>query len=111
MKMIVAIVQPQQLPSIKDSLHAAGLTHMTCTNVLGTVANEHEEYKYRGATQEITLFQKVRIEIAVKDQTLDKAIGAISEGAVESGGAGKIFVTEITDCVTPRTGARGESEL
>ncbi len=111
MKIIIAILQPQQLPSIKDALHDAGLVNMTCTNVLGTVANAHEEYKYRGVTQEITLFQKVRVEIAVTDKMIDKAVDAISAGAKESGGAGKIFVTELFDCITPNTGARGESEL
>ncbi len=68
MKMIIAIVQPQQLPDIKEALLTAGFEHMTCTNILGTVANRHEEQKYRGASQEIFLFQKIRLEIGVADE-------------------------------------------
>ena len=44
MKMIVAIVQPQQLPDIKEALNAAGINDTTCTNILGTVANQFGEY-------------------------------------------------------------------
>ena len=54
MKMVVAMIQPQQLPDIKAALHEKGFNDMTCTNVLGTVANKFEEHKYRGATLDIT---------------------------------------------------------
>ncbi len=111
MKMIVAIVQPQQLPDIKEALQTAGFEHLTCTNVLGTVANQHEEHKYRGASQVITLFQKVRLEIGVADEKVGKVIEALSSGAKESGGSGLAFVTELADCVKLGTGVRGESVL
>ena len=111
MKMIIAIVQPQQLPDIKEALLTAGFEHMTCTNVLGTVANQHEEHKYRGASQDIFLFQKVRLEIGVPDDKVGKMIEALSFGARESGGSGLAFVTELFDCVKLGTGARGESVL
>ena len=105
MKMIVAIVQPQQLPDIKDALLAAGFENMTCTNILGTVANQHEEYKYRGVSQDITLFQKLRIEIGVTDEQVQNVVDALSAGANKSSGAGIAFVTELFDCVELRTGA------
>ena len=111
MKMIVAIVQPQQLPDIKDALQAAGFEDMTCTNILGTVANQHEEYKYRGASQDITLFQKLRIEIGVNDERVQDAVDALSAGAVKSGGSGIAFVTELFECVELGTGARGKAIL
>ncbi len=111
MKMIIAIVQPQQLPDIKEALQTAGFEHLTCTNVLGTVANQHEEHKYRGASQDITLFQKVRLEIGVTDEKVGKAIDALSSGARESGGSGLAFVTELFDCVKLGTGDHGESVL
>ncbi len=104
MKMIVAIVQPQQLPDIKDALLAAGFENMTCTNILGTVANQHEEYKYRGVSQDITLFQKLRIEIGVTDEQVQNVVDALSVGANKSSGAGIAFVTELYDCVELRTG-------
>jgi nitrogen regulatory protein PII len=111
MKMVVAIVQPQQLPDIKEALSTADVKDMTCTNILGTVANQFEEYKYRGVIQDITLFQKVRIEIAVPEQQVNTVIDALSEGAKQSGGSGLAFVTEIIDCVNLGTGDRGESVL
>ena len=105
MKMIVAIVQPQQLPDIKDALQAAGFDNMTCTNILGTVANQHEEHKYRGVSQDITLFQKLRIEIGVTDEQVQNVVKALSEGANKSGGTGIAFVTELFDCIELSTGS------
>ncbi len=111
MKMIIAIVQPQQLPDIKEALLTAGFEHMTCTNILGTVANQHEEHKYRGASQDITLFQKIRMEIGVNDDKVGEVIDALSSGAKESGGSGMAFVTELFDCIELGTGTHGESVL
>ncbi len=111
MKMIVAIVQPQQLPDIKEALQPTGFEDLTCTNILGTVANRHEEHKYRGASHDITLFQKIRLEIGVPDEKVGAAIDALSLGARESGGSGLAFVTELVDCVELGTGARGDSVL
>ncbi len=111
MKMIIALVQPQQLPDIKEALLAAGFDNLTCTNILGTVANRHEEHKYRGASQDITLFQKIRMEIGVNDDKVGEAIDALSSGAKKGGGSGMAFVTELFDCVELGTGARGESLL
>jgi nitrogen regulatory protein PII len=111
MKMVVAMIQPQQLPDIKAALHEKGFNDMTCTNVLGTVANKFEEHKYRGATLDITLFQKVRVEVGVPDDRVDQVIEALSDGAKLSGGSGLAFVTEMYDCINLGTGERGESLL
>ncbi len=111
MKLVISIVQPQQLPAIKRALHAANFHDMTCTNILGTVPNIEEYQRFRGVEQEITLFQKIRIEIAVRNESLDAIIAAIIEGGRASGGVGKIFVTELSDCVTVSTGAHGPEEI
>ncbi len=111
MKMIIAIIQPQQLPDIKEALLTAGFENMTCTNILGTVANQHEEHKYRGVSQEIYLFQKIRLEIGVADEKVEELIEALSSGVKESGGSGLAFVSELSDCVMLGTGVRGESVL
>ncbi len=107
MKMIIAIVQPQQLLDIKEALQSAGFSNLTCTNILGTVANQHEEHKYRGASQEITLFQKIRMEIGVNDDKVGEVLDALSSGAKASGGSGMAFVTDLADCVELGTGAHG----
>ena len=111
MKLVIAIIQPQQLPAVKQALHEAECYDLTCTNILGTVPNQEEHHKFRGVEHEITLFQKVRIEIAANDEMLEPVIEAITKGGQASGGMGKIFVTELHDCVTVSTGARGPSEL
>jgi nitrogen regulatory protein PII len=111
MKLVVAIIQPQQLPAIKDALKASEFDNMTCTNILGTIPNVEEHHRFRGVDQEITLFQKVRVEIAVNDEALPRLVDAIEKGGRASGGAGKIFVTELADCITVATGARGPGEL
>ena len=111
MKMIVAIVQPQQLPDIKEALQSAGFNNLTCTNILGTVANQHEDHIYRGAHQDITLFQKVRMEIGVNDDKVGEVLDALSAGAKESGGSGLAFVTELFDCVELGSGEHGINVL
>jgi nitrogen regulatory protein PII len=110
-KLVIAIVQPQQLPAIKRALHAANFYDMTCTNILGTVPNLEEHQRFRGVEHEITLFQKIRIEVAVRNESLDRFIAAIIEGGRASGGMGKIFVMEMSDCVTVSTGAHGPGEI
>jgi len=111
MKLVIAIVQPQQLPAIKRALHAANFHDMTCTNILGTVPNQEEHQQFRGVDHEITLFQKIRIEIAVRNESVDSIVAAIIEGGRASGGKGKIFVADLADCVTVATGAHGPGEI
>ncbi|MCI0334806.1 MAG: transcriptional regulator [Planctomycetes bacterium] len=111
MKLVVAIIQPQQLPAIKDALKASEFENMTCTNILGTIPNVEEHHKFRGVGQEISLFQKVRVEIAVNDESLQRLVDAISQGGRASGGFGKIFVTNLADCITLATGKSGPGEI
>lgn len=111
MKMIVAIIQPQQLPAVKRSLFDSGVKHMTCTNVLGTAPEGAEVLRFRGVPHEVTLLQKVRLEIAVKQERLEKTIEAITLGARKSGGFGMIFVTELHDVIHIKTGQRGQDAL
>jgi nitrogen regulatory protein P-II 2 len=110
MKLVVAMIQPQQLPALKRALHEAKFANMTCTNVLGTVPNRQERVRFRGLDHEITLFPKVRVEIAVDDHRVDALVKALSDGGNRSGGYGLIFVTELHDCVTIATGTHGLSE-
>ncbi len=111
MKLIVAIIQPQQLPAVKRSLFAAKFRHLTCTNVLGTAHEGAELMVFRGVPHEVSLFQKVRIEIAVKEESVKPAVEAIEQGSRESGGFGVIFVTELHDMIHIRTGERGEKAI
>ena len=111
MKLVIAIFQPIQLPAIKRALKEAGFANLSCTNILGTVPNMEEHQRFRGVEHEITLFQKIRIEIAVDDESVERLIDAMIEGGRASGGAGKIFVAELHDCVTVKTGERGPGQI
>lgn len=111
MKLIIAIIQPQQLPAVKRALYKAQIYHITCTNILGTVPNQGEYQTFRGVEHEVTLFQKVRVEFPINDAYVETAIDAITEGGRASGGAGKIFVTELYEAVTVLTGERGPAAI
>ena len=111
MKLVIAIFQPIQLPAVKRALKEAGFEHLSCTNILGTVPNMHEPLLFRGVEHEITLFQKIRVEIAVNDESVEQLIDAMIEGGRATGGAGLIFVTELHDCIVVKTGERGPAQL
>jgi nitrogen regulatory protein PII len=88
MKLVVAVIRPEQLPSVKTSLHEAGFPKLTASTVMGT-APRTEQRKYRA------------------DADLERAIQAISDGAHEIGGWGSIFVTELHEVISIWTGERG----
>jgi len=108
MKLVVSIIQPQQLPAVKKALFDAQVKHLTCTNILGTAPEGAEVQTFRGVPHEVSLLQKVRIELPLKEEMVDRAVNAIIRGAEESGGFGIIFVTELFDVINVKTGARGE---
>ncbi len=111
MKHLIAILQPQQLPAIKRALFDANIHHVSCTNILGTVPNHDEHQTFRGVEHDISFFQKVRMEFFINDDALEPVVEAITKGGRASGGVGKIFVSELQDCITVKTGNRGPSEI
>lgn len=115
MKLIIAILQPHQLPEVKRALYRARIYHMTCTNILGTVPNQGERpgerHTFRGVEHEVTLFQKIRVEFPVNDEYVETAIDAVVQGGRASGGAGRIFVTELHEAVEVLTGQRGPATV
>jgi nitrogen regulatory protein P-II 1 len=110
MKFIIAYIRPEQLPAVKDTLGEAEFFHFTAMSVLGT-APKAEQRMVRGVEQKVTLFRRVRLELIVKDFQVEPAIEAISKGAMESGGAGRIFVTPVTDAVKIWTGERKDMAI
>jgi len=108
MKYIIAMVQPHKLPDVKQALFDAGIKKMTVTNVLGCGQQGGYEETYRGVPTEINLIKKVKIEIGLNDEYVQKAIDAITKGARSGNiGDGKIFVLELPQCVRIRTGETG----
>jgi nitrogen regulatory protein P-II 1 len=110
MKMITVNLRPEQLPAVKCALFDVDVRHMTAIPVLGT-APKTEQQMFRGVLREVELLRRVRVEVVVHDAKLENTIEAISRGAMESGGYGKIFISEIEDVVKIWTGERGTRAL
>ena len=110
MKMVSALIRPEQLPAVKKALFDAKFRHFTVMTVVGT-ASRTEQSMYRGQQREVSLFNRVRVELALNDQNVESAMEALAVGAKDSGGYGRIFVTELHDVMTVWTGARGPDSL
>ena len=110
MKFIIALIRPEQLPDVKQALFDSEFRHMTASTVMGT-APKTEQKQFRGVKKEISLFNRIRLEIAVEDSKVEKVLSCISQGAKDSGGYGKVFVLDLVDVMTVWTDNRGEEAL
>jgi nitrogen regulatory protein P-II 2 len=112
MKLVVAIIQPHQLPAIKKALYDAQVYKITVSNVLGCGEEKGDHESFRGVVHEVTLLKKVRLEIAVNEDFVEPTIAAIVKGArTNTVGDGKIFITSLEECVRIRTGERGNRAI
>ncbi len=112
MKLIVAYIQPHKLQDVKKALYKADVCKMSVTNALGCGEQHGYEESYRGIKFEVNLLKKVRLESALNDDFVDKAVDAIIEGArTKEIGDGKIFVMDLVDCVRIRTGDKGDAAI
>ncbi|MCP4132340.1 MAG: P-II family nitrogen regulator [bacterium] len=112
MKLIIAYIQPEKLNDVKQSLFKADVTKMSVTNSLGCGRQGGYHETYRGVDVEVNLLKKIRLEVAVNDEFVEKTTTAIIEGA-RSGkiGDGKIFVVDLGQCIRIRTGEDGEEAV
>jgi len=112
MKLIIAYIQPHKLQDVKKALYKAQVFKMSVTNALGCGEQHGYEESYRGIKFEVNLLKKVRLEIAVNEDFVEKAIDAIIEGAkTEKIGDGKIFVLNLHECIRIRTGDKGNKAI
>jgi len=112
MKLIVAYIQPERLNAVKQALYDAEIFKMSVTNALGCGQQKGYHESYRGADIEVNLLKKVRIEIGVNNEFVQPTIDAIIKGARTGKiGDGKIFVTELQDCIRIRTGEKGKEAI
>ncbi len=112
MKLIIAYIQPEKLPDVKQALYKADVKKMSVTNSLGAGQQGGFTETYRGVDIEVNLLKKVRIEIAVNDNFVEKTITAIIEGARSGNiGDGKIFVVNLENCIRIRTGETGSEAI
>lgn len=112
MKLIIAYIQPERLTAVKRSLFEAEVFKMSVTNALGCGQQKGYTEMYRGAPVEVNLHKKVRIEIGVNDDFVDKTIEAIVAGAKTGKiGDGKIFVMDLVRVHRIRTGETGSEAI
>ena len=105
MKTVVAIIKPFKLDPVRDALTAIGVHGLTITEVKGYGRQKGHTEIYRGAEYAVNFLPKIRIEVAVPSDRVEKVIEAII-GSAKTGqiGDGKIFVTPIEEAVRIRTG-------
>ena len=109
MKLITAIIKPFKLEEVKSALSDVGVEGMTVTEVKGFGRQKGHTEIYRGSEYTVDFLPKVKIEIAVPDGVVAKAIDAIVASAKTGKiGDGKIFVTPLEEVVRIRTDERGE---
>ncbi|MFN7942062.1 MAG: P-II family nitrogen regulator [Thermoanaerobaculia bacterium] len=107
MKMIVAIVRPEQLNGVLEALFRAEVTGLTISRVHGHGGETESVETYRGTTVKMELVEKVRLEIGVSDPFVEVTVDAIRRAAATGEvGDGKIFVLPVESVVRIRTGER-----
>lgn len=112
MKLITAFIQPEKLSEVKQALYRKEIYKMSVTNAMGCGQQMGHHEQYRGVDFEVNLIKKVRIDIAVNDDLLQDVIDAIIEGAqTNTIGDGKIFITELVDCIRIRTKEQGPEAI
>jgi nitrogen regulatory protein P-II 1 len=112
MKFITAIIKPFKLDEVKEALSAVGIEGMTVTEVKGYGRQKGHTEIYRGSEYTVDFLPKVKIEIAVIDDLVGKAVEAITKSAKTGKiGDGKIFVLPLEEVIRIRTDERGEAAV
>lgn len=112
MKKIVAILKPFKLEDATAALRELGIAGLTVTEVKGFGRQKGHTELYRGAEYVVEFLPKIRIEVALSDDLVEKAANALMEAAHTGQiGDGKIFIEPLEDVIRIRTGERGEAAL
>lgn len=112
MKKIEAIIKPFKLDDVREGLSSIGVSGLTMTEVKGFGRQKGHQELYRGAEYQVDFLPKIKLEVIVNDDIVDRAIESISEMAKTGKiGDGKIFVYDVERAVRIRTGEEGEDAL
>jgi nitrogen regulatory protein P-II 1 len=112
MKKIEAIIKPFKLDEVKEALQEIGLLGITVTEAKGFGRQKGHTELYRGAEYVVDFLPKVKIEVVLPDELVDKAVEAIQQAARTGRiGDGKIFISAIENAVRIRTGETGQDAL
>ena len=112
MKKIEAIIKPVKLDDVREALTELGITGMTVSEVKGFGRQRGHTEVYRGAEYAVDFLPKVKIEVVLPDDQIERTVEAIIEAA-RSGkiGDGKIFVLPVEEVIRIRTGETGETAI
>lgn len=112
MKLLTAVIQPHKLDEVREALGEIGVQGMTVVEARGFGRQKGHREVYRGAEYVIDFMPKIKLEIALQDDRVDKAIDAIEKAAKTGNvGDGKIFVSSLDQAVRIRTGETGPEAL
>ena len=112
MKLITAVVKPFRLDDIRSALADVGVQGMTITEVKGFGRQNGHTELYRGAEYSVDFLPKLKIEVAVKDDLVERIIEVIIESArTGKVGDGKIFVTNLDEVYRNLTGEVGDQAI
>jgi nitrogen regulatory protein P-II 2 len=112
MKLVIAIIQPFKLDEVRDALTKAGVTGMTVTEVKGFGHQKGHTEIYRGAEYVVRFIPKVKVEVAVPSNLVDRVVDTIMrEARTGQIGDGKIFVADIDHTLRIRTGETDNAAL
>ena len=112
MKQITAIIKPFKLDEVREALAEVGITGLTVTEVKGFGRQKGHTELYRGAEYVVDFLPKVKIEVVIPDNLLERAIEAIVKAARTGKiGDGKIFITGIDQVIRIRTGETNEAAI
>jgi len=111
-KKIEAIIRPERLQEVQDSLDELGVSGLTVSEVMGCGRQKGYTEQYRGSRANISLLPKLKVESVVPNEVVDRAVEAIVGGAwTGETGDGRVFVYDVEASVRIRTGERGEETV
>ena len=112
MKLIMAIIKPFKLDEVREALTKLGIQGLTVSEVKGFGRQKGQTEIYRGAEYAVNLLPKVKVEVAVGDELVERVVETIKQSANTGRiGDGKIFVLELKQAVRIRTGETGSEAL
>ena len=112
MKKVEAVVKPFKLDEVREALSEIGVTGLTVTEVKGFGRQKGHTELYRGAEYVVDFLPKVKIDVILADDMVDRAVEALIKAARTGKiGDGKIFVTPVEQVVRIRTGESGEAAV
>jgi nitrogen regulatory protein P-II 2 len=112
MRLVTAIIKPFKLDEVREALTGIGIEGLTATEVKGYGQQKGQADIYRGSDYKVTFLPKIKVEVAVQADDVDKVIEAI-QNAANTGkiGDGKIFVTKLERVIRIRTGEEGDAAV